>query len=202
MIFSILACIGLVTTIAKCISSIDRYTSGNSKKEEFENAVYPAVIMDIESFTSPEDLSSEQIITAAIWSMIMDKDTVSKYETTFDVVMIPAADVESAAVNFFEGTIPELEHATVGPAESRFYYNEETKSYNVPVSPVTFTYSPEVREATKSGDEYTVSVDYIDELPAWLPKTSSKSVEYVLVETNGKYKLKAMKITSTNTSGV
>ncbi|MBO5343064.1 MAG: hypothetical protein J6A57_01255 [Ruminococcus sp.] len=202
VIFALLACVGLVTVIAKSISLIGSYTSGETKKEGFEEVLYPAVIMDIESFNSPAELPPEQIITAAIWSMIMADDVTMQYERTFDVVMIPAADVESYAVKLFGDNLPELTHTTVGPAESRFYYNEETKSYNVPIAPVTYTYSPEIKEATKSGSEYTIKVDYVDELPSWLPKVSSKSVEFTLVESNGSYQLKSMKILSTNTSAV
>ncbi|MBR3970975.1 MAG: hypothetical protein IKJ87_07845 [Ruminococcus sp.] len=202
VIFSLLACVGLVTVVAKSISFFSSYSSGESKKDGFAEVLYPAVIMDIESFNSPTELPPEQIITAAIWSMIMADGVTSQYELTFDVVMIPAADVESYAVKLFGENIPQLTHTTVGPAESRFYYNEETKSYNVPVAPVTYTYTPEIKEATKNGSEYTVKVDYIDELPSWLPKSSSKSVEFTLIEKNGEYQLKSMEILSTNTSAV
>ena len=93
---------------------------------------------------------------------------------------------------------PMLTHTTVGPAESRFYYNEEKESYNVPLTPVTFTYSPEIKSVTKSGSEYTLTVDYIDELPEWLPKTSSKSVEFKLHQTSEGYQIKSMKVLSEN----
>lgn len=202
VIFSLLACVGLVTVIAKGISLFNSYSSGETRKEGFEEVIYPAVIMDIESFNSPAELPSEQILTAAIWSMIMTDGVTEQYELTFDVVMIPAADVESYAVKLFGDNLPELTHTTVGPSESRFYYNEETKSYNVPVAPVTYTYTPEIKEATKNGDEYTITVDYIDELPAWLPKTSSKSVMFTLSENNGEYQLKSMKILKTSTNAV
>ena len=196
VVFAVLACIGLITVIAKSISLIDSYTSGQTKKEGFEDILYPAVIMDIESFNSPSELPSDQILTAAIWSMIMADDVTVQYEQTFDVVKIPAADVELYAVKLFGDNLPELTHTTVGPAESRFYYNEETKSYNVPVAPVTYTYTPEIKEAIKNGSEYKVKVDYIDELPSWLPEISSKSVEFTLAEVNGEYQLKSMKIIS------
>lgn len=202
VIFAILACVGLVTVIIKSMGLINSYTSGETKKESFEEILYPAVIMDIESFNSPDQLPPDQIITAAIWSMIMADDVTMQYERAFDVVIIPATDVEAYAVKLFGDKIPELTHATVGPAESRFYYNEETKSYNVPIAPVTYTYSPEIKEAVKTGNEYTVKVDYIDELPSWLPKTSSKSVKFKLVENNGSFILQSMTIISTNTNAV
>ena len=196
VIFAVLACIGLVTVISKSIGFFGNFTSGNSKKDGFADVIYPTVIMDIESFDDPSQLTSDQVITAAIWSMIMSDGTMDQYEKTFDVVKVPAVDVESYAVKLFGDNLPELTHTTVGPAESRFYYNDETKSYNVPVTPVTFTYSPEIKSVTKNGNDYTLVVDYIDELPEWLPKTSSKSVQYTLVDTNEGYTIKAMKVLS------
>ncbi len=202
MIFAALACVGLVTVIAKGIDMFGSYTSGDSKKEGFENVIYPAVVMDIESFADPTELPSDQVITAAIWSMIMTDGVLDNYEMTFDVVKIPAIDVESYAVKLFGDDLPPLTHATVGPADNRFYYNEESKSYNVPVEPITFTYSPEIKSATKSGSDYTVTVDYIDERPEWLPKVSSKSVEFKLTETNGSYQIKGMRIISATTNSI
>ena len=196
VVFALLACVGLITIVAKSVSIFGSFTSGDSKKDGFSDVIYPAVIMDIESFDEPSQLTSDQIITASIWSMIMTDGAMDKYEKTFDVVKVPSVDVESYAVKLFGDGLPQLSHTTVGPAESRFYYNEETKSYNVPVTPVTFTYSPEIKSVTKSGSTYTVVVDYIDELPEWLPKTSSKSVQFTLAETNEGYNIRAMKVLS------
>ena len=198
IVFAVLACIGLITVVATSAKLFRTFTSGNSKKSGFAEQVYPAVIMDIESFDEPSQLTSDQVITAAIWSMIMSDGTLDQYERTFDVVRVPAVDVESYAVKLFGENLPEITHTTVGPAESRFYYNEEKQSYNVPLTPVTFTYSPEIKSVTKSGSEYTVDVDYIDELPEWLPKTSSKSVQFKLTETSDGYQIKSMKVISEN----
>ncbi len=198
IVFAILACVGLITVIATGAKLFGTFTSGDSKKSGFADVVYPAVIMDIESFDEPSQLTSDQVITAAIWSMIMSDGTLDQYEKTFDVVRVPAVDVESYAVKLFGDDLPELTHTTVGPAESRFYYNEEKESYNVPLTPVTFTYSPEIKSVTKSGSEYTLTVDYIDELPEWLPKTSSKSVEFKLHQTSEGYQIKSMKVLSEN----
>ena len=198
IVFAVLACVGLITVIATAGRLFGKFTSGDSKKTGFADVVYPVVIMDIESFDEPSQLTSDQVITAAIWSMIMSDGTLDQYEKTFDVVRVPAVDVESYAVKLFGDDLPELTHTTVGPAESRFYYNEEKESYNIPLTPVTFTYSPEIKSVTKSGSEYTLVVDYIDELPEWLPKTSSKSVQFTLAETSEGYRIKAMKVLAEN----
>ena len=196
VIFAALACVGLITVVTKAMSYWGSFTSGETKRDGFADVIYPAVIMDIESFESPSELTSEQVITAALWSMIMDGKSLDKYQKTFDVVSVPSTDVEAAAVKLFGENIPQLTHTTVGPANSRFYYNDESKAYNVPVKPATYTYSPDIKSVSKTGSEYTVVVDYIDELPAWMERTSSKSVEFKLTETNEGYQISAMKVLS------
>ena len=196
VIFAALACVGLITVVTKAMSYWGSFTSGETKRDGFVNVIYPAVIMDIESFESPSELTSEQVITAALWSMIMDGKSLDKYQKTFDVVSVPSTDVEAAAVKLFGENIPQLTHTTVGPANSRFYYNEEYKAYNVPIKPATYTYSPDIKSVSKTGSDYTVVVDYIDELPAWMERTSSKSVEFKLTETPEGYQISAMKVLS------
>lgn len=195
-IFSVLACIGLVSLIVTGSRFFGSSSSGTTGKKAMEKVIYPAVIMDIPSFSKPSELSSNQIITAAIWSLVMDKDAVNKYERTFDVITVPAVDVESYAAKLFGSELPAFEHGNAGPSEARFYYSEENKSYNIPIRPVTFTYSPRIKSVSRSGNEYTLEVDYMDELPEWVGEVSSKSVRYVLVSTNDGYQIKSMAVLS------
>ena len=194
-VFAVFAVIGVIVVAGKGISAVKRFATGEVKKDGFAEVIYPAVIMDIESFNSPSELSSEQIITASIWSIIMDEDRVSKYDVNpgTDTISIPYMDVEARAVEMFGKNHPEFEHCTVGPVDSRFFYSEG--AYNVKLKPVTFTYSPDIKSVVKSGSEYTVSVDYIDELPAWMEKSVSKSVEFKLTgHDDGTYTINSMKI--------
>ena len=197
VIMSIFAVIGIIATIVKCVGVFHRFTSGEVKKDGFTQMIYPAAIMDIEPFSDPSQLTSEQIITATIWSIIMDEDKISKYELTLDTVTIPDVDVEKYAVELFGENIPPFEHATVGPMESRFYYSEG--AYNVKVKPITHTYAPEIKSIVKNGSDYTLTVDYYDELPQWMERTVSKQVEFKLAEKeDGTFRFSSMKIISVN----
>ena len=194
-VFAVFAIIGVAVVGMKCVSAIKSFTSGEVKKDGFTEIVYPAVIMDIESFNSPSELSSEQMITASIWSIIMDDSRASKYTVNpgTDTISIPYMDVEARAVEMFGTEHPTFEHCTVGPVDSKFFYSEG--AYNVKLRPITFTYSPEIKSIVKSGSEYTVSVDYVDELPSWIEKSVSKSVEFKLTERDdGTYRINSMKI--------
>ena len=204
VIFTVLAVIGLVSVIKSGTAHFRSFTAGENKKDSFTDIIYPAVIMDIESFNSPSELSSDQIISAALWSLVMSGSDMDKYEKTFDVISVPAIDVEAYAAKLFGDSLPELTHATVGSGELKFYYNEETKSYNVPVNPITFTYEPDITSVSKNDSEYIVTVDYIKELPAWMKenqnygKEVSKTVEFRLNEKDGAYTISSMTVINVN----
>ena len=202
-VFAIFAVIGMITVGMKLVSSIKAFTSGEVKKDGFTEVLYPAVIMDIDQFSDPSELSSEQMMTAAIWSIIMDSSRVSKYNVDpgTDTISIPYMDVEARAVEMFGKNHPEFVHCTVGPVDSRFFYSDG--AYNVKPKTISYTYSPEIKSIVKSGSSYTVSVDYVDELPEWMEKSVSKSVEFKLTEReDGTYTIDSMKINYVKSSGV
>ncbi|MBR6967688.1 MAG: hypothetical protein IKH78_04055 [Ruminococcus sp.] len=197
IIFTVFAVIGLIATILKGVGLVRSFTSGEVKKDGFTQMIYPAAIMDIEPFSDPSQLTSEQIVTATIWSVIMDDNKISKYPITMDMATIPAVDVEKYAVELFGENLPAFEHVTTGPPESRFYFADG--AYNVKVKPVTHTYSPEIKSIVKNGSEYTLTVDYIAELPAWMEKTVAKQAEYKLTENeDGTFRYSSMKLISVN----
>ena len=202
IICGILALIGICAILAKGIGAVKNIGNANDKKDKFTDIIYPATIMDIDAFNTPSELNSEQIITATIWSIIMDKNKIGNYESQLgDTVSIPDVDVEKYAVQLFGENIPAFEHCTVGPVEARFYYSNG--AYNVKLKPITFTYAPDVRSVVKSGDIYTLTVDYIDELPEWMPKSVAKTVEYQLTEQNdGTFTIDSMRIISVKSSNL
>ncbi|MBR3761006.1 MAG: hypothetical protein IKK47_08490 [Ruminococcus sp.] len=198
VIFTIFAVIGIVATVGWGIRKIRGFATGEAKKDGFTELVYPVVIMDIESFDKPSDLTSEQIITASIWSIIMNDEKLEKYPVNVaggDVILISAYDIEAEAVALFGPEHAEFVHTTVGPMTSRFYYDPEKGVYNVPVHPIVFTYKPEIKSIEKSGNDYTITVDYIDERPSWMEDSVSKSVEFHVTEkSDGTYQFNSMKI--------
>ncbi len=198
VIFTVFAVIGVITVSGKGIKMLKSFTSGEVKKDSFTELIYPVVIMDIESFDKPSDLTSEQIITASIWSIIMSDEKLEKYPVNIaggDVISVSAYDIEAEAVSLFGEDHAEFVHTTVGPLNSRFYYDAEKGVYNVPIHPIVFTYEPKIKSIVKSGSKYTITVDYIDERPAWMEKSTAKSVEFHVTEkSDGTYQFESMKI--------
>jgi len=203
VIFTLLAIVGLIVTVNYGINRFRSFSVGETKRDRFTEVIYPAVIMDIESFANPSELASDQVISAALWSFVMKGDF-SKYTVTFDIISVPAVDVESFAAQLFGDNLPELSHATVGSGELKFYYNEAQKCYNVPIQPISFTYQPEITYVSKTGSEYTITVDYIKELPAWMKDKEdytpdvSKTVEFRITEKDDSYTINSMTVINVN----
>ncbi|MCD7811327.1 MAG: hypothetical protein LUG91_05705 [Ruminococcus sp.] len=204
VVFTLFAVLGFAASVRYAANLFHSFTSGEQSKSDFAEVVYPAVIMDIQAFDSVTDLANDQIISASLWAMIMSDDDMDKYEKTFDVIAVPEIDVEAYAAKIFGSDVPELTHETVGSGELKFYYNSESKCYNVPVNPVTFTYKPEIEAVSKNGSEYTVTVNYLQEIPEWMENSPdyqnevSKTVEFTLVESDDSYLIKSMTVISVN----
>lgn len=184
----ILAIIGVIAIVNTCISG------GGSSGDKYRKAVYPAVITDISSFDNPSELPASDILSTAIWSVIIDSEKLSAYpQRVNNMAIIPAEDIENAAKEIFGEDIPELTHSTIVTSDSKFYYNTEANSYSVEISPHTFTYSPEVLSVSRKSGKYIVEVNYIDQHPEWLEDTVSKTVEYSLSKNgNGGYIIESM----------
>ncbi len=203
VIFTLLAIVGLIASVNYGVSKFRSFSVGETKRDRFTEVIYPAVIMDIESFANPSELASDQVISAALWSFVMKGDF-SKYTVTFDIISVPAVDVESFAAQLFGENLPELTHSTVGSGELKFYYNEAQKCYNVPIQPISFTYEPEITYVSKTGSEYTITVDYIRELPAWMKDKEdytpdiSKTVEFRITEKDDSYTINSMTVINVN----
>jgi len=199
----VFAIVGFTFSVGEGIKFARRFTSGEDKKSEYINTIYPAVIMDIEAFNSPSELSSDQIITASTWAFIMSGD-IEKYEHTLDMVSVPAVDIEKYATELFGTNLPSIEHHTVGSGDVKFYYNADSKSYNIPVNPVMFSYKPDISAISKNGDIHTVEVKYIQETPSWMSNTTkyskvyAKIVKFKLRKTETNYTINSMEVISVN----
>lgn len=197
------AVIGFTFSVGEGIKYIRRFTAGEDKKAEYIDTIYPAVVMNLEAFENPSELSSEQIISAATWSFIMSDD-IDNYEHTLDMVSVPAVDIEKYAANLFGSNIPAIEHQTVGSGDVKFYYNTATKSYNIPVNPIMFSYKPNITAISKNGDIHTVEVEYIQETPSWMSnatkytKVISKVMKFKLQKKGDGYVINSVEVISIN----
>ncbi|MBQ8787862.1 MAG: hypothetical protein IJZ61_09540 [Oscillospiraceae bacterium] len=184
VVITILAIVGLVSTIGFAVDKVKAFADNTQQKNEFAKFVYPIVICDPAPFNQTIKLRSDTMITAALWDVILYEDK-TKYETEFDMIIVPEVDVEQHCTKLF-GTGLSVEHQSVLGADIQFYYDETIKSYRVPSNPKFFTYSPYVEEITRVGERYTLLVGYVSPTPAWLTldendePVSDKYMEYIV----------------------
>ncbi|MDE5946794.1 MAG: hypothetical protein K2G63_05795 [Oscillospiraceae bacterium] len=203
VIVFVFAVIGVISVVGFGIKYVRSFTDGENRQSEFIDAVYPAVIMDIEAFQNGSDLPSGQVITASVWKLIMSGD-IERYDRTFDIISVPAVDIEAVATKLFDTEFYSLEHQTVGSGDLKFYYNEESKTYNIPAKPMLFSYKPSISALSKDGDIYTVEVDYIQEQPSFMKEHSkfdadvSKTVKFRLKLQDNDYSILSMQIINVN----
>ena len=191
---SFMSLIGFIFSVNFCVGIVKNFADNTTQKQDFARFIYPVVIVDTAAYKNNEQLSSDVVISAAIWDIILYGDT-SKYPEEYGSMTVPQLDVENHATNLF-GPGLTFDHKTLGDASLTFYYTPETKSYNIPVSPKYFPYSPLVESIKRNGDTYTLKVGYVSPSPAWLvtdkkmkPKPT-KYMEYVVTKKNNDYTLK------------
>lgn len=175
VVVSFMSLIGFISSVSFCANVISGIADNTKQKEAFADLIYPVVIVDPAPYTETSQLTSDMVIAAAIWDIILHED-VSKYPEEFGTMTIPQLDVEQHATSLF-GSGLTFEHKTLGDAALSFYYTEESKSYNVPVSPKYFPYSPRVENIKREGDVYILRVGYISPSPAWLIQSKNFKTE-------------------------
>lgn len=189
----VLAIVGLISTVSFTVDKFKAFADNTQQKTEFARFIYPVVICDPAPFGQSVKLRSDTVITAAIWDIILYEDK-SKYESDFDMIIVPELDVEQHAAKLF-GTGLSIKHQSILGADIQFYYNEDIKSYRIPANPKYFTYSPYIEDITRVGESYTVTVGYVSPTPAWLTLTSDetpqpeKYVNYIVQKRGDEYTL-------------
>lgn len=194
--FTFMSIVGLIFSIGFCVNVVKRFTDNTAQKEKFAKYIYPLVVTDMPPYESVGGLSDEHVITTAIWDLIMYGD-LDKYESNFDVITVPAIDIEQHATKLFGDNLT-FNHKTFMASSINFYYDEEKKSYNIPTSPTYYSYIPQIEDIEKDGKKFTLLVAYKRDNPSWLTvrekesSNVSKYIEFVVLEEDNNYKILSM----------
>lgn len=159
LVTAVLAVVGLVTVIRGAIGLVEDMVNQTALKEEFAAFLYPVVITDAPAFDTVENAPPSAVVNAAIWKIIMGGNT-EKYENDGLYMTVSEIDVESAAVSLFGYGVP-IQHQTVGVGNSIFRYDEESRSYLVPINPDYNSYWPRISEISSVGETFTLTVEYM-----------------------------------------
>jgi hypothetical protein len=178
----IMSLVGIFSTYNFISQKITDFADNTVQKNEFAEFIYPIVICDPPPFDKTIKMRNETIISAAIWDIILYEDK-SIYPGEFDNIIIPEMVIEAHALKLFGDGLA-ITHQSIVGTDVQFYYDENLRSYRIPVSPRYFTYSPLIESITKVGERYTLRVGYLSPTPSWYKNTEEpipeKYVEYVV----------------------
>ncbi|MBE6899963.1 MAG: hypothetical protein E7479_04775 [Ruminococcaceae bacterium] len=161
-----LAIIGTISLCSVLVNLGIRVLDNTRQKEAFEWKIYPLLMFDPAAFEDPNQLEEVFILKTALWSNLLENRTKYDYDEQ-GMLLVPASDLDVAAKSLYgEGVV--LKHQTISEDYDFFYlYNEETKTYSVPIMGQTASYVPEVVQISKKGNIYTLIVGYVAPTTLW-----------------------------------
>lgn len=160
-VFIILCFVGFFTVASFCLNTTKSLLDNSARKKEFERMLLPVVIFDPVPFENPVNIDNASLLQYSIWSTAMGEKR-SQYEyDDADMMIIPASDIDVAAQQLF-GPDVKLEHRSFGDLQDSYLYDEEIRSYHVPIITITGFATPRVEEINKiSGDTVELRMGYV-----------------------------------------
>lgn len=191
--------VGVIASVRFVVDTTKNIVDSTELKEELAYAVFPLVIVDAPEFDSPESLDSSVIIASSIWRLILDADMGTYIKDDVGGITVPDADVEYYVRELY-GSSVQIIHQTIPDASVEMSYSADSKSYLVESTPVLLPYTPRVDEVQRSGDIYTIRVNYI--LPdvtwnlsgAYRNEVVEKVMQFTLKKADGHYQVLSSKL--------
>lgn len=160
LVVIIFAIIGLISTTVFAVNKIKASIDKTEQKAEFEQFIYPVVMFDPVPFDSIGKADMIMLIQSSLWDTLINGNREKYQYDDQGLMIVPATDVNMSAAKLF-GRDAKLEHQTFGDVTAMFIYDEEIRSYRVPVSAIIVQYEPKVTQIVRSGDLYALSVTYV-----------------------------------------
>ena len=159
-ILSVLIIVGAVTLVGALGRNVAKLFDNTKEKESYHKLLAPLVMLDPVPFDSLETADQNMLLQTAIWETIYNED-ISKYDRDeLGTLILPTVDIDKNAALLF-GKNYKLNHASFSASGMDFVYNEENKSYLIPVTGTTGSYTPQVERIRSSVKEKRVTVGYI-----------------------------------------
>lgn len=160
-VFIILCIVGFFTVAGFCLDLTKSLLDNSRKKQEYETMLLPVVIFDPVPFENPVNIDNASLLQYCIWATAMgEKRDQYEYDDN-NMVVIPASDIDVTALRLF-GPEVKLDHRSFGDMENSYLYDEDIRSYHVPIITMTGFATPKVEEINKtSGDVIQLKMGYV-----------------------------------------
>lgn len=167
-VFLVLVVIGIIAVVLLSLDFTRKMIDNSNQKADFEKQILPVLMFDPVPFERATDVDNLVLLQDSVWAALLgDKRGSYQYDET-GMISVPASDVEVAAAKLF-GPDVVLEHQSFGNIiDTSYIYDEETKTYRIPVMGQTGLYTPRVvKIEKKSGNVLELTVGYIPPASIW-----------------------------------
>ncbi|MBR5233419.1 MAG: hypothetical protein IKW03_04345 [Clostridia bacterium] len=204
LIVLIFAVIGIVLTVWNSVRYIGETTDSGTKYAQYNNFLTPVAAVDPDTFDDITAASTDDLLNAAIWSILNMETTPDTYSYSGGYMLIPSADVGNAYVSMFgPETLGSLTHTTVQGYNCTFEYDKTADVYKIPVTTIMPVYTPQVTAVKKSGTALVITVNYLpaeswaqDDEGNMTTPAPDKVMKITLRELQGSYYISAVQTVS------
>lgn len=159
------ALVGVVFLAMYAVNGVETLFNNDAKKAEYEDFLYPVVMLDPEVFDDVTTADMSDLLAAAILSLLSEDEN-SPYDFEFvegetSGLAIPQETVEKAFVDLF-GTDAQPVHQSVECSTCVFEYQSASARYIIPLTGYDPAYLPRVLEIDKAREgTVALTVGYI-----------------------------------------
>ncbi len=204
LIILIFAVLGIVLTIWNSLRYIGETTDTGTKYAQYNNFLTPVAAVDPATFDDITAASTEDLLNAAIWSILNMETTPDTYSYSGGYMLIPSTDVGNAYVSMFgPETLSSLTHSTVQGYNCTFEYDKTADVYKIPVTTIMPIYTPQVTDVKKSGTALVITLNYLpaeswaqDDEGNMITPEPDKVMKITLRELQGSYYISAVQTIS------
>lgn len=190
-----LATIGLITLLVLLINFGASLFSGEGQEREFENLIYPVVMLDPPAFSRAEAADNTMLLKASIWTAVINEGKEKYTDATTGMLIVPVTDIEKYCAQLFGPGIT-LGYVSFGDVINQYTYLEDQNAYEVPMEGASGLYTPKVYSVTQDGANYYLIVGYIPPGFSWGASSGEevpdKFMKYTLKKDGNNYYLYAV----------
>lgn len=190
-----LATIGLITLLILLINFGTSLFSDDRQKRDFENLIYPVVMLDPPTFSRAEQADNTMLLKASIWTAVINEGKEKYTDAATGMLIVPVTDIEKYCAQLFGPGIS-LGYVSFGDVINQYTYLEEQNAYEVPLEGASGLYTPKVFSITNDGANYYLIVGYIPPGFSWGEsggeEVPDKFMKYTLKKDGGSYYLYAV----------
>ncbi len=204
VIVLVFALIGIVSVVWYIAGSINGTSEKSSEYAKYNSFLEPVVAVDPDAFDDISAAKEDQLINAALWSILSKDTTPDTYSYSNGYLLIPKDDVKSAyAALFGNQAANSIEHQTVQGYNTVFEFDSTAGVYKIPITTISPIYTPQVVDVEKSGTALLVTVEYLaaeswakDDEGNMIAPEPDKTVKITLRDDGGVYYISAIQVLS------